>query len=95
MTDKEQQERELEDARRQLVILCNLNTMRGNGEFDALIAQFRRIDAAEQAEKAAGKKGGRPPDKYPSPAAQAKRMQRAARKAGSTHRTPSNKKGRE
>lgn len=95
MTNKEQQNQDLELARRQLVVLCNLNTMRGTGEFDALIAQFRRLDAAEQAEKAAGKKGGRPRDASPSPAALAKRRQRAAKKSGSKQSTPSNKKGRE
>lgn len=91
MTDREKQERDLIDARKECDRLWDLDGLR----YASLIRQFRRLDAAEQAEKAAGKKGGRPPDKYPSTAALAKRRQRAAKKAGSKHGTPSNKKGRE
>lgn len=91
MTEKEKLERELEDARRQCESLLEEYPI----TYAALVNQFRRLDAAEQAEKAAGKKGGRPPDATPSPAALAKRRQRAAKKAGSKHSTPSKKKGRE
>lgn len=80
MTDREKQERDLIDARKE----CDRLWERDGLAFASLIRQFRRLDAAEQAEIAAGREGGklggRPASENPTPDALRKRRERAAKK---------------